>query len=166
MPLDGSTTTTAYSYIVNGGSQNNKGIEALIKYTAYQSGTGFLKAINPFANFTYSNFQYQDYLFQTLNGQRTGIITTDYSGKAVAGVAKYMVNAGIDIFTKPGIYASTTYMYKDKMPITSDEIYYTTSYNLLNAKAGIQQKILKHFEIDAFLASITLPAFNIPSWFL
>jgi iron complex outermembrane receptor protein len=61
-----------------------------------------------------------------------------------------MVNAGIDIFTKPGIYASTTYMYKDKMPITSDEIYYTTSYNLLNAKAGIQQKILKHFEIDAF----------------
>ena len=36
------------------------------------------------------------------------------------------------------------------LDIIADETYYTTSYNLLNAKAGIQRKILKHFEIDAF----------------
>jgi iron complex outermembrane receptor protein len=36
------------------------------------------------------------------------------------------------------------------MPITSDGLYYTTSYNLLNAKAGIKRALSKHFDIDAF----------------
>jgi iron complex outermembrane receptor protein len=150
VPLEGSTTTTSYSYIANGGRQNNKGIEALVKFTAYQSTAGFFKTINPFANFTYSRFRYEDYIFQGLNAQRTGIITTDYDGNAVAGVPKYVANIGVDISTKPGIYANATYMSKDKMSITSDEIYYTTSYNLLNAKAGISRALSKHFDIDAF----------------
>ncbi len=69
----------------------------------------------------------------------------------MAGVPKYVVNLGIDITTKPGIYANATYMYKDKMPITSDAVYYTTSYSLLNAKAGIRRNLSKHFDVDVFL---------------
>jgi len=48
------------------------------------------------------------------------------------------------------------------LPITSDEIYYTTSYNLLNAKAGIQRKILKRFEIDAFFGLNNITGIQYP----
>lgn len=162
VPLEGSTTTTAYSYIDNGGSQNNKGVEALVKFTAYQSATGFFKTINPFANFTYSAFKYEDYVFQSLNAQRTGVVTTDYNGKAVAGVPKYVVNAGIDVDTRPGIYANATYTYRDKMPITSDAVYYTTSYNLLNAKAGLRRSLWKHFDLDAFFGVNNIAGIQYP----
>jgi iron complex outermembrane receptor protein len=42
VPLNGSTTTTAYSYIANSGKQDNKGLELTLKYKAYESPTGFL----------------------------------------------------------------------------------------------------------------------------
>ena len=36
------------------------------------------------------------------------------------------------------------------MPITSLNDYYTTSYNLINAKVGIKRSLGKHFDIDAY----------------
>jgi iron complex outermembrane receptor protein len=86
VPLNGSTTTTAYSYVANGGEQDHKGVEVLVKYTAFESATGFLRTVRPFGNLAYSHFRYKDFKFQTLNPARTGIVETDYSGKAVAGV--------------------------------------------------------------------------------
>ena len=57
---------------------------------------------------------------------------------------------GTDVAMRYGIYANAVYNYKDPLPITSDNLLYTTSYNLLNAKVGIQRSIVKHFDIDAF----------------
>lgn len=68
----------------------------------------------------------------------------------MAGVPKYVVNTGIDVATQPGIYASATYTYREKMSITSDALYYTTSYNLLNVKASIRRSLPRHFDLDAF----------------
>ena len=48
VPLD--ENTTAYTYIANGGKQDNKGVEALLKYHAYTSVSGFLSSIDPYAN--------------------------------------------------------------------------------------------------------------------
>ncbi|MBU5837914.1 TonB-dependent receptor, partial [Acinetobacter baumannii] len=84
VPLNG--TTTAYSYIANGGRQDDQGIEALLKYKAYQSGTGFFRSVYPFANFAYSHFRYRDYVFQKLNTPATSITVVDYSDQPVAGV--------------------------------------------------------------------------------
>jgi iron complex outermembrane receptor protein len=103
--------TTAYSYVANGGDLNNKGIEVLLKYTIYQSATGFIKTIRPFGNMAYSDFKYEDYRFQ-----KSVTVTEDYSGKAVAGVPKFAGNLGIDIATKPGLYANVNYLYKDGCP--------------------------------------------------
>ncbi|HEX8459959.1 MAG TPA: TonB-dependent receptor, partial [Segetibacter sp.] len=147
VPLAGSTTTTAFSYNINGGKQNHKGLEVLVKYSILQSATGFFKTIRPFANITYSDFKYENFRIQ-----KTVLAsgTEDYSGKEVAGVAKITANGGVDLAMKYGIYANITYLYKDKMPITSDNLLYTTSYNLLNGKIGINRSISKHFNIDAF----------------
>lgn len=147
--LNAAGTSTLYTYVANGGKQDDKGIEALIKYNIYQSGTGFFKLIAPFANITYSNFKYDNYSFHY-----KGIILKDsvvnYDGKPVAGVAKIVANFGFDIVTKPGLYANMTYFYKDPMPITSDNLLNTTSYSLINAKLGFQQSISNHFDLNIY----------------
>lgn len=145
VPSSTAPNTTAYSYIANGGDLNNKGIELLLKYTAYQSSAGFIKAIRPFGNLAYSDFKYENYRFQ-----KSVLITEDYSGKAVAGVAKFTGNMGIDFTTKPGLYASVNWLYKDGMPISSDGLNNTTSYHLLNAKIGFQKAVCSHVDADLF----------------
>ena len=140
-----SPNTTAYSYVANGGNLINKGLEVLVKYVAYQSASSFIKTIRPFGNLAYSDFKYKDYRFQ-----KSVLVTEDYSGKAVAGVAKFVGNLGIDITTKAGLYANMNYLYKDAMPISSDGLNKTTSYSLLNAKLGFQTVVSGHFDMNVF----------------
>ncbi len=148
-------TTTLYSYVVNGGKQDDKGFEAALRYTACESSTGFFTAVKPFANLTYSNFKYRDFRYQTIGKStvtpsKDSAITTDYSNQAVAGVAKFMANIGLDLTMKYGLYANINYNYKDKMPITSDGAYFAPGYNLLNTKIGIERSISRHFEANVF----------------
>jgi len=151
VPLNRSAT--AYTYIANGGKQDDKGVEALVKYAALQSAGGFLSSVRPFANFAYSDFKYVDYNFQALNATRTEAVATNYDGKPVAGVSRYTANLGVDVNTRYGFYANLVYSYKEGMPITSDGLNYATSYNLLNGKLGIARSLTKHFDIDAFIAA-------------
>jgi iron complex outermembrane receptor protein len=145
-------TATLYSYLVNGGRLNNNGFETLISYKAIESGTGFIKLFQPFANFTYSDFKYKDYQFQKVGKNSSNqeiTITEDYSGKAVAGVAPVVFNMGFDIVTNTGFYGNAYYNYRDSMPYTSDGLNKTNAYGLLHAKLGFQKKI-KHFDLDVY----------------
>jgi iron complex outermembrane receptor protein len=137
--------TTLYSYVVNGGKQMHKGLEANFKWLAYESTEGLLRQFRPFANMTFSNFTYG-------NGftiQKSVTLTENYSGKSVAAVAKYVANMGFDFLLGDGFYGNITYNYRDKMPITSLNDYYTTSYSLVNGKLGYQHKLSKRLSIDA-----------------
>lgn len=145
--LDNAGTTTLYSYIVNAGKQVDNGIEALIKITAYQSAFGFIESVRPFANFTYSNFKYKDYIFH-YKGKVTIDSAVNYDGNAVAGVPKFTGNIGVDVSTHCGLYGNMTYYYKDGFPITSDGLLQTSSYSLLNAKLGYRKNLSKHFDLD------------------
>ena len=161
-----SNTATLYAYVVNGGKQDHKGIEALVKYTVYESADGFFKTIAPFANCTYADYKYKNYNYQTVGKTKSlplkdSVYVNDYSGHAVAGVAKFTGNFGFDVNTKPGIYANMTYSYKNGMPVTSmgtkdgttaTANYNAGSYSLLNAKLGFKHSITKYFDIDAYFA--------------
>jgi len=145
-------TVTLYSYLVNGGNLNNNGLEVLLSYKVIESNTGFVKLLQPFANFTYSDFKYDNYQFEkvgknSLNQDST--IVEDYSGKAVAGVAPVVFNAGVDIDTKIGLYGNVYYNYRSSMPYTSDGLNETNAYCLLNAKLGFR-KTIRHFEFDIY----------------
>lgn len=144
------TGVTLYTVTTNGGTQNHKGIEALLKYTIYQSDNGFLRSLRPFANFTYSDFKYEGFKFHYVNpGNKDS--TADYSGHQVAGVPKLTVNAGLDFMLPAGIYGNITYAYRDRMPIVSTEEYFTNSYSLLNSRLGIKQMLGAHFDVDVFV---------------
>lgn len=152
VPLNPPAVGTAYSYVANSGQQDNRGVEVLVKYTAFEAAKGFFNTIRPFANFTYSDFKYKDYTFQRLKpgSGNTKVDTFNYDGFSVAGVSKIVANAGLDITTHPGFYANLVYSYKDPQPITSDNIYNTSSYSLLNGKVGLRRSFANHIDVDAF----------------
>jgi iron complex outermembrane receptor protein len=149
-----SSTTTLYSYMVNGGKQIHNGIEALIKFTAYQSDNGFFKTVRPFGNLTYSDFEYADN-FTFKRGFANGD-TLNYSNKKVGGVAKIMANLGVDLVMAHGLYANVNYNYKDKVPITSLNDIYAKNYNLLNAKIGMQHSLGQHFDLDVYFGAANI----------
>jgi iron complex outermembrane receptor protein len=147
-----SPNTTLYSYMVNGGDQIDKGLEALIKFTAWQSDKGFFQVVRPFANLTLSDFKYGD----NFTIQKSVTVTEDYSNKKVGGVPDVMANIGVDMMMKHGLYANMYYNYKDKVPITSMNDFYAGSYNLLNGKIGIKQDIGKHWNMDLYLGATNI----------
>ncbi len=147
-----SNTATLYSYIVNGGRLNNTGFEIMASYKLVESNSGFLKLLQPFANFTYSDFKYENYQFERVGKNsmnKDSSIVEEYSGKAVAGVAPIVFNAGIDFNTKIGIFGNINYNYRSSMPYTSDGLNETNAYSLLNAKIGFR-KTIKHIDFDLY----------------
>jgi len=153
VPLDPPAVGTAYSYVTNGGSQDNKGVEVLLKYTVYQSEKGFFRAIKPFANCAYSEFRYVNFKYQSLDATKKNVVEVDYSGNPVAGVPPLTANLGLDLQMAYGIYFNVNYNYRDAMPFTSDNLNKTKAYDLLNSKIGIHYLLFKHFDIDAFFGA-------------
>jgi len=149
VPLN--NTTTAYSYVVNGGDEIHNGMESSLKWYILKDGHGLFTSVAPFANLTWSDFNYgNNFTFQT-GSTRDNITTTDYSKKTVAGVPKITSNAGIDVTTHPGLYISMIYSYRGDVFITSDGANKSSSYNLLNGKIGFHRNIIKRLEADASL---------------
>ncbi|ULQ55942.1 TonB-dependent receptor [Flavihumibacter rivuli] len=141
-----SPNTTLYSYMVNGGKQIHKGLEASVHYMVWQSKEQFVRSIRPFANLTFSDFKYGD----GFTIQKSVSVKEDYSNKEVAAVARVVANLGVDLQFGHGIYANLVYNYRDRMPITSLNDFYASSYNLLNGKIGIQQMLGRHFNVHAY----------------
>ncbi len=174
-------SATLYTYVVNGGKQDHKGIEASIKYAVVNSEKGFFTNISPFFNFTYSDYTYKNFVFQStvksvVTPTKDSAVNKDYSGHTVPGVSKSVFNLGVDINTKPGFYANATWSYRDKQEVTSlgtntgetigTKTTYTSNYNtytvtaapyhigsysLLNAKVGYMHSFGK-ITLDAYFA--------------
>jgi iron complex outermembrane recepter protein len=158
-----SPTTTLYSYVVNGGTQNHNGFEALIKYTVLQSDKGFFTLVRPFANITISNFKYGNGFIISKSVLPSG--KEDYSNLNVAGVPKNTANIGVDVSMKYGLYANVNFNHRGETPIgltgasPTDQptIYNQASpFNLLNAKLGIKRSLGSHFDIDAYVGGLNL----------
>jgi iron complex outermembrane receptor protein len=153
-----SNTATLYSYMVNGGQLDNRGLEVYLNYRAIESETGFLRLLQPFANFTYSDFTYNDYRFAKVGkdvSNHDSTIVDDYSGKAVAGVAPIVFNVGVDMATKIGLYGNIYYNYRSGMPYTSDGLNKADPYSLLNTKLGFRQRI-QHFDFDIYAGAYNI----------
>ncbi|MBC7389882.1 MAG: TonB-dependent receptor [Opitutaceae bacterium] len=146
-------TATLYNYVANGGSQDNKGVELLLKYTATQSENGFISAIRPFVNLAYSDFRYVNFKIQSIGKDKINkdsVIKNDYSGNTVAGVPPVTANVGFDFVTRPGLYANASFNYRDAMPFTSDGLNKTTAYSLINGKIGFQKMLFKHLDLNIY----------------
>ena len=143
--------TILYTYSVNTGSQEHYGAEVSLNWTIYQSEAGFLRRLQAFANYAWSNFTYVDV---TANAGIEG--AADYSGNAVMGVAPHQLNAGFNLDLKGGFYANITYQYLDQVPVTFDNRHYAPSFSLLDARAGYRSQWGDHWIADIFVGGNNL----------
>ncbi len=150
VPLNPPAVGTAYSYIVNRGSHDDKGLELSLGYNMFSGTDGFFSLVRPFANFCYSNFTYDDYTYQTLSADKLSVVEVDYSGNDVAGVPPITANVGVDVLTRPGLYGNINFSYRDAIPFTSDNVNITETFSLLNAKVGFKKTFGEHIEVDVF----------------
>ena len=153
VPLNPPAVGTAYSYIVNRGSHDDKGLELSLAYEVIRSTDGLFSSIRPFANFCYSDFTYSDYSYQTLSADKLSVVEVDYSGNDVAGVAPVTANAGLDFLLKPGVYGNVSYSYRDAIPFTSDGVNVTEPFSVINAKLGFKRTFGEHIEADVFFGA-------------
>jgi iron complex outermembrane receptor protein len=160
--LNDQGTTTLYTYVVNAGKQDDKGIEASVRYTVYQSAKSFIESVRPFANFTFAHYTYGEGCCFHYKGKVQIDSVVEYNGKDVAGVPHSTGTVGVDVQSKNGFYASASYYYKDGFPITSDGLNRTTSYALLNAKLGYRSSISAHFDIDVYAGDQNIAGVKYP----
>ncbi len=126
----------AYTITTNAGTVNGKGIELGLEY-AYTSATGALALVRPFLSWTYNDFINVEYKSDNNNNSAT----KNYDGLPVSGIAKNVLNGGIDIEAANGLYLYFTDMYTGKMPIVNDRSEYAGAYSLVNGKIGWRKKI-------------------------
>jgi iron complex outermembrane receptor protein len=139
-------SVTLYNRIVNGGSQDHKGIEASISYKLLDNERGVVRMLRPFTNITYSNFKYDNYKFQ-FQGDAS---PKNYDGLPVAGVAKLVVNAGLDFNMAYGFYGNFVYNHKDPVNITLDGTLRAKGYDIVNAKLGFRKSVSRNFDLDVY----------------
>ena len=129
-------------YFTNAGSTKQRGLESQVHYQFAKNNNRFLANGKIWVTHTYNHFRYKD--FKQL--------ANDYSGKQLPGAAPHTATAGLDVVTKPGLYARFTYFYSDPIALNDGNTAYASSYNLLGGRIG-WQKAIKKIRVDLFIGA-------------
>jgi iron complex outermembrane receptor protein len=131
----------------NSGKTSHNGAELFLSYHWLKpEDQNEILSLRPFIAVTYSDFEFKDY--KTLNAQNE--VTANYGGNQLTGIAPWVVNAGIDLETKTGVYFYGSYFYSDHLPLNDANTVYNGSYRVLNAKLGYKKQFLEHFEVNVY----------------
>jgi len=131
----------------NAGKTSHDGVELALSYQFIkEEDRSWITNLRPFASATYSDFKFKDY--QTLNAQ--GEVTANYNGNRLTGIAPWMINAGVDIETRNGIYLYGNYFYSDRLPLNDANSAFNEAYQVFNAKIGYKRQFISCFEINVY----------------
>lgn len=132
--------STGADYYSNAGSTRQRGIESQAYYQLLPKGSGFLTSARIWISHTWNKFRYQDFK----------VVTTDFSGKKLPGVATNIVSACIDFATRPGWYTNITWFYSDPVALNDANTDIASSYNLLGGRTGWRTSFRKKVMMDVF----------------
>ncbi len=136
--------TTIYN---NSGATRHNGIELALSYMIIKpDAQSQMASLRPFFAMTWSDFKFEDY--KTLDSQNK--VTAIYDGNMLTGIAPWVINAGIDLELKSGLYLYGTWFFSDRLPVTDDNSIYNAAYQVLNSKLGYKKLLSKSFEINIF----------------
>jgi iron complex outermembrane receptor protein len=127
-------------YFDNAGSTRQEGIESQAYYQLLPRGAGFLSNAKIWVSHTLNRFRYRDFKQ----------VDNDFSNKRIPSVANNTVAAGLDVFTRPGIYANITWLYSDPIALNDANTAFATSYNLLGGRMGYRKALGKKIIADIF----------------
>jgi iron complex outermembrane receptor protein len=77
-------------------------------------------------------------------------VTASFDGNALTGISPWVVNAGLDLETKGGLYAYLNYYFNDKMPLNDSNTDSNPAYTVLNSKVGYKKRVFKALELNVF----------------
>lgn len=135
--------TPDYTYYINGGNQNHKGLEASLGYS--YGHLGFFSNVRAFATYAFYDFKYSDFVVSSVN----------YEGNRVAGVPKNQYSFGLDLETEFGLYLNNTFTYKGDVYADFGNTNFVKGFGLYNAKIGYQRSLGK-LDVDVYLAGNNL----------
>ena len=144
---DSGTTITVNSPA----EQDNKGLEAAIGYAVVDDPSQTISFIRPWANIAYSSFTYKN-LKATNNASDTAA-ADNYNGNSVEGVPQKVINAGVDLNTKFGLYFNATWNYNDKMAMNYQNTVYAPAYYLINMKIGYKTIIDDVISVNVYVGA-------------
>ncbi len=147
----------------NAGATWQKGLELSLYYLAIHDANQAVTLLKPWVTYAYSDYHFKDYIEESYNSTSQSIVQTNNSGKKVTGVAPHMLNAGIDLETKPGVYFNTVLNYISRTPVNDKNTYYQHAYTLLAGKIGYRIPV-KQFLIDVFAGGNNLLNAKYSSW--
>lgn len=131
----------------NAGKTSHNGLELALSYQVFKSEDHQeLVSLRPFVALTYSDFNFRDY--KTLNAQSQ--VTATYDGNKLTGIAPWVLNAGIDLETRTGIYFYGSYFYSDRLPLNDANVDFNPAYQVLNAKLGYKKQLGKFLEANVY----------------
>ena len=143
-------TANSISYYSNTGKQRNTGVELFFSYDVIKNKSGFLSGFKPWLSYSWSHFNYVDFLNHGKSSSGGDTVLASYSGNKVAGIPENVFNIGLDLQSSSGLYFTTSFRYNDKVPVTFTNTNYMKSYSLLNAKLGFRKQFNYHFGLDVF----------------
>ena len=127
-------------YFDNAGSANQNGLESSFSYQLINQPLRFVNYSKAYISHTWNHFRYKDYI-------QSG---KDYSGNVIPGVAAQTIAAGLDVNTKPGIYANISYFYSSRIALNDANEAYADPYNLLGIKMGYNAHLMRKTKIQLF----------------
>jgi iron complex outermembrane receptor protein len=131
----------------NAGKTTHKGIEFALSWQALkEEDNNEIAVLRPSLAITYSDFKFKDYKVLDANNQ----VTASFDGNALTGISPWVVNAGIDLEVRNGLYAYVNYYFNDKMPLNDSNIDFNQSYSVLNSKVGYRNRVFKTLELNLF----------------
>lgn len=127
-------------YFENAGSAKQNGLETYLSYDAINNGLQSFNHLFIHASDTWNNFHYGDFEETNIN----------YGGKELPGVAVQTVAIGVDVNTKPGIYANTTFFYSGRIAMNDANSQYASAYSLLGERIGYKYRSSKKIQFEVF----------------
>lgn len=131
----------------NAGKTSHNGAELSLSYQVFKpEDAKQLLSLRPFVALTYSDFKFKDY--KILNAKNE--VTAQFDGNKLTGIAPWVLNAGIDLESRMGIYLYGSYFYSDRLPLNDANTDFNPTYQVLNAKLGYKKKVLKQVEMNVY----------------
>lgn len=124
---------------VNAGKTRHNGLEFSLNYNGYHTHDF---SIDSYLSYALNNFIFKDFIDDNNN----------FSGNDLTGVPSEVVNLGLNLSTKLGLYANINYQHVGKIPMNDSNALYSDAYNLVNSKVGYKIGIAKNkLAINTFL---------------
>lgn len=133
----------------NAGATTQRGLELSMFYLAIQNADQVITLLKPWVSYTYNHYVFKDYVQESYDNTTKATILKDYSGNKVTGVTPNMLNVGVDLETKAGIYFNAVLNYYDKTPINDGNTHFQHGYTLIASKIGYRIQ-LNRFGVNVF----------------